>query len=102
MAELTVRDRCLAILSRYFDDFENEGAFIARAAADEVIFAPKGAIVRDVDKLDSLDRTEFVMAVEDEFKPLDIPDNIAEGFKTLADVVKYVETMKAVPAHGAH
>jgi acyl carrier protein len=99
MTEPTVRERCLAILEKYYED---EGPMLGKAAAGDVIFAPNGAVVRDVDKLDSLDRTEFVMAVEEAFDPLEIPDVIASGFRTLDDVVRYVEAMTAEAAHGAH
>lgn len=39
---------------------------------------------------DSLDAVEIIMAVEDEFD-IEIPDEIAEGFKTIKDILSYVE-----------
>ncbi|MBE3069133.1 MAG: acyl carrier protein [Planctomycetes bacterium] len=39
---------------------------------------------------DSLDCVEILMELEDEFPIEDIPDEIAEGWKTVGDVVDYV------------
>ena len=44
---------------------------------------------------DSLDRVEIVMGIEDEFG-LEIPDEDARQWKTVADVISYVERRKAV------
>lgn len=41
--------------------------------------------------LDSLDVVEVVMAVEEEFG-LNIPDEVADGFESPADVIKYLES----------
>jgi acyl carrier protein len=43
--------------------------------------------------LDSLDRTEMVFAFEDKFQ-LTIPDKHAAAFKTVGDIVKYIEEKK--------
>jgi acyl carrier protein len=40
-------------------------------------------------KADSLDTVELVMALEDEFG-LDIPDEEAEGIKTVQDAIDYI------------
>ena len=42
---------------------------------------------------DSLDAVEIIMAIEDEFS-VEIPDEEAEGFKNIGDIVDYVETHK--------
>lgn len=42
---------------------------------------------------DSLDVVELVMAFEEEFG-VDIPDDKAEGIKTVADAVKYIQDNK--------
>jgi len=42
---------------------------------------------------DSLDAVEIIMAIEDEFG-VEIPDEEAEGFKNIGDIVDYVETHK--------
>ncbi len=39
---------------------------------------------------DSLDAVEIMMALEDEFG-VTIPDEDAEGFKNIGDIVKYLE-----------
>jgi len=38
---------------------------------------------------DSLDRTELIMGLEDEFK-VEIPDAVSEKFQTVGDVVKFL------------
>jgi len=38
---------------------------------------------------DSLDRTELIMGLEDEFK-VEIPDTESEKFKTVGDVINYL------------
>ena len=42
---------------------------------------------------DSLDAVEIILAVEDEYG-LDIPDETAEKFETVRDLVEYVEAYK--------
>lgn len=39
---------------------------------------------------DSLDAVEIIMAIEDEFE-IEIPDEQAEKFQAVSDIVKYVE-----------
>lgn len=39
---------------------------------------------------DSLDAVEIIMAIEDEFD-IEVPDEDAEKFQTVADIVGYVE-----------
>jgi acyl carrier protein len=43
---------------------------------------------------DSLDVVELVMALEEKFE-IEIPDEDAEGIKTVKDVVAYIEKAKA-------
>lgn len=43
---------------------------------------------------DSLDAVEIIMAIEDEFE-LEIPDEMAEKFQSVGDIVKYVEDKTA-------
>ncbi|NLX62720.1 MAG: acyl carrier protein [Tissierellia bacterium] len=47
------------------------------------------SIMNDLDA-DSLDAVEVMMALEDEFG-VQIPDEDAEGFKNIGDIVKYIE-----------
>lgn len=42
---------------------------------------------------DSLDAVEIIMAIEDEYG-IEIPDEDAEKFQTVRDLVKYVEEVK--------
>ena len=39
---------------------------------------------------DSLDAVEVIMALEEEFD-IEIPDDEAENFKTIGDIVEYIE-----------
>lgn len=41
--------------------------------------------------VDSLDLVELVMAIEEEFH-VEIPDEQAAGFKTVGEIVKYLES----------
>lgn len=47
------------------------------------------SIMNDLDA-DSLDAVEVMMALEDEFE-IEIPDEDAETFKNVGDIVKYIE-----------
>ena len=48
------------------------------------------SMMKDLDA-DSLDAVEIMMALEDEFG-VTIPDEDAEGFKNIGDIVTYLET----------
>ncbi|WP_432407190.1 acyl carrier protein [Wukongibacter sp. M2B1] len=50
------------------------------------------SLVSDLEA-DSLDAVEVIMAIEDEFD-VEIPDEDAEDFKNIGDIVKYVEERK--------
>ena len=47
------------------------------------------SIMNDLDA-DSLDAVEVMMALEDEFE-IEIPDEDAETFKNIGDIVRYIE-----------
>jgi acyl carrier protein len=98
MREGTVRDRCLAILEEYYG--EDEVVMNGAKNNSGEIFAPHGSSLWTAGKLDSIDRTEYVMALEDEFN-IDIDDKAASEFRTFDHVVKHVES-KSGPAFGAH
>lgn len=53
---------------------------------------PETSLINDLDA-DSLDAVEIIMAIEDEFD-VEIPDEVAEGFKNIGDISKYVEGNK--------
>lgn len=50
------------------------------------------SLINDLEA-DSLDAVEVIMAIEDEFD-VEIPDEDAEDFKNIGDIVKYVEEKK--------
>lgn len=57
----------------------------------------EGALLREDLGADSLDDVEFVMFVEDAFNIPDcVPDEIAESWKTLSDIVNYLEQQECV------
>lgn len=51
--------------------------------------SPDTSLTKDLEA-DSLDAVEIIMALEDEYD-IEIPDEVAEEFKTVADIVKCVE-----------
>ena len=61
----------------------------------EQLSGPESAVTMDTHlmkdlKADSLDAVEIIMAIEDEFE-IEIPDEDAEKFQTVGDLVRYVE-----------
>ena len=48
------------------------------------------SLMKDLDA-DSLDAVEIMMALEDEFE-ITVPDEEAEKFENIGDIVKYVES----------
>lgn len=50
------------------------------------------SLINDLEA-DSLDAVEIIMAIEDEFG-IEVPDEEAEGFKNIGDIVDYVENNK--------
>ena len=59
---------------------------------DESEVKPETHLMKDLEA-DSLDAVEIIMAIEDEFA-IEIPDEEAEKFQTVKDLVKYVEEAK--------
>ncbi len=53
----------------------------------------EASLMKDLEA-DSLDAVEIMMALEDEFD-IEVPDEDAEGFKNIGDIVKYVEAKQA-------
>ena len=47
------------------------------------------SMIKDLEA-DSLDAVEIIMELEDEFG-ISVPDEDAEGFKNIGDIVKYLE-----------
>ena len=50
------------------------------------------SLMKDLEA-DSLDAVEIIIALEDEFG-IEIPDTEAENFKSIGDIVKYIEANK--------
>ena len=59
---------------------------------DEADIAMDTNLMKDL-SADSLDAVEIIMAIEDAFG-IEIPDEDAEKFQTVEDLVKYVEDNK--------
>ncbi|QEK13111.1 acyl carrier protein [Crassaminicella thermophila] len=59
---------------------------------EDVEITPETSLMNDLEA-DSLDAVEIIMAIEDEFD-IEIPDEDAEGFKNIGDIVNYVEENK--------
>jgi acyl carrier protein len=59
---------------------------------EDVEITPETSLMNDLEA-DSLDAVEIIMALEDEFG-MEIPDEDAEDFKNIGDIVKYVEANK--------
>ncbi len=57
---------------------------------EDVVITLETSMMKDLDA-DSLDAVEIMMELEDEFD-IEIPDEDAEAFKTIGDIVKYVES----------
>jgi len=60
-------------------------------AEDQVV--PEAKFIEDLGA-DSLDQVELVMALEEEFGA-DIPDEEAEKLTTVADAIRYIESVQA-------
>ncbi|MBR5642262.1 MAG: acyl carrier protein [Firmicutes bacterium] len=61
--------------------------------ADIEEITPDTSLTKDLEA-DSLDAVEIIMALEDEYD-IEIPDETAEEFKTVSDIVKCVEDLIA-------
>ncbi|MGL6105372.1 acyl carrier protein [Romboutsia sp.] len=61
-------------------------------SVDDKVITMETSLMKDLEA-DSLDAVEIIMALEDEFN-VEIPDAEAEKFKSIGDIVKYVEANK--------
>ena len=57
--------------------------------SDPSIITLETSLIKDLEA-DSLDAVEIVLAIEEEYD-IEIPDEVAETFTLVADLVKYVE-----------
>lgn len=58
-------------------------------SVDESMVTPETSLTKDLEA-DSLDAVEIIMAIEEEFG-IEIPDEEAEKFQVVGDLIKYVE-----------
>jgi acyl carrier protein len=59
---------------------------------NDVVITAETSLINDLEA-DSLDAVEIIMELEDVFS-VEIPDEIAEGFKNIGDIVSYIEANK--------
>ena len=57
--------------------------------SEEVEITQETSMMKDLDA-DSLDAVEIMMELEDEFD-IEIPDEDAESFSSIGDIVKYID-----------
>lgn len=62
---------------------------VEQLGVEESQVALETHLMKDLEA-DSLDAVEIIMAIEDEFD-LEVPDEAAEKFQSVGDIVKYVE-----------
>lgn len=66
-----------------------KGIIVEQLGVEESQVALETHLMKDLEA-DSLDAVEIIMAIEDEFD-LEVPDEAAEKFQSVGDIVKYVE-----------
>ena len=62
---------------------------VEQLSVDESMVTMETNLMKDLEA-DSLDAVEIIMAIEEEFD-MEIPDEEAEKFQVVGDLVKYVE-----------
>ncbi|MGI6751354.1 MAG: acyl carrier protein [Anaerovoracaceae bacterium] len=62
---------------------------VEQLSVDDDLVTISTHLMKDLEA-DSLDAVEIIMAIEDEFE-IEIPDEEAEAFQSVGDIVKYVE-----------
>jgi acyl carrier protein len=62
---------------------------VEQLGVDEAAVTLETSLMKDLEA-DSLDAVEIIMAIEDEFE-IEVPDEEAEKFQNVGDIVKYVE-----------
>ena len=62
---------------------------VEQLSVDESLVTPDTNLMKDLEA-DSLDAVEIIMAIEEEYG-IEIPDEEAEKFQLVGDLVKYVE-----------
>lgn len=62
---------------------------VEQLGVEESAVTLETSLMKDLEA-DSLDAVEIIMAIEDEFE-IEVPDEEAEKFQSIGDIVKYVE-----------
>lgn len=62
---------------------------VEQLGVDGADITPETSLVKDLEA-DSLDAVEIIMAIEEEYE-IEVPDEEAEKFASIGDIVKYVE-----------
>ncbi|WP_324825290.1 acyl carrier protein [Sinanaerobacter sp. ZZT-01] len=62
---------------------------VEQLGVDEADVTMNTHLMKDLEA-DSLDAVEIIMGIEDEFE-IEIPDEMAEKFESVGDIVRYVE-----------
>lgn len=65
---------------------------VEQLSVDQSLVTMETNLMKDLEA-DSLDAVEIIMGIEEEFG-IEIPDDEAEKFQTVGDLVKYVENAK--------
>lgn len=65
---------------------------IEQLSLDEATVITLETSLADDLEADSLDAVEIIMSIEDEYG-IEIPDDVATEFKTIKDLVEYVESV---------
>jgi acyl carrier protein len=78
-------------MSNLFEDVKR--IVVDRLQVDEKQVTPEAGFIDDLGA-DSLDTVELVMALEENFG-IEIPDEDANGLKTVGDAIRYIESKKA-------
>lgn len=79
----------VVIMEVYHDIRQNKGIIAEQLGVDEDAVKMETHLMKDLEA-DSLDAVEIIMAIEDEFD-IEVPDEDAEKFQTVSDIVNYVE-----------
>ena len=66
-----------------------KGIIMEQLGVEESAVTMETSLMKDLEA-DSLDAVEIIMAIEDEFD-IEIPDDDAEKFQNVGDIVRYVE-----------
>ena len=97
-ATITKEDIAAGVKEIFAEEFGAD--LLAKAEGGDDLFKPAGAADRLKNDLDSLDKVDFIMAVEDSFD-ITISDVEAELCRSLEDVVNTVDTHLSKPRFGA-